>query len=85
MDYERKPTDQKTFSLLEDVFVAFPKIPMSIEEKDRTGLTALHLQDLAHTHVDLSEFCHQHCVREGQAHATDEQCCCRASNADPMV
>ena len=43
MDYERKPTDQKTFSLLEDVFVAFPKIPMSIEVKDRGNEDAAKL------------------------------------------
>jgi hypothetical protein len=24
LDYERKPTDQMTFSSLEDVFIAFP-------------------------------------------------------------
>jgi hypothetical protein len=43
LDYERKPSDQKTFSLLEDVFVAFPKIPMSIEVKDRGNEDAAKL------------------------------------------
>jgi hypothetical protein len=35
MAYERKPSDQDSFSLLEDVFKAFPDICMSIEVKDK--------------------------------------------------
>lgn len=43
LDYERKPSDQTSFSLLEDVFKAFPKTPMSIEVKDKGNDDAARL------------------------------------------
>ena len=43
LDYERKPNDPDSFNLLEDVFKAFPNIPMSIEVKDRGNDEAARL------------------------------------------